>query len=90
MKKISLFTFTILLFASCTDVFFSSPQPSFIENSSEIPEDFQGSFNIGGPEGNILSITDDAITLNGSSLIVGDDNLVVKPWGNYLFANRAK
>ena len=89
MQKISLFTLLVILFTSCSDILFTSPQPSFAENLSEIPEDFQGKFNVdrGLYPSDTLNITDNTITFNGIDYIISDDNLVVKSWGNYLFLN---
>ena len=92
MQKITLFTLLVILFTSCTDIFFTSPQPSFAENLSEIPEDFQGKFNVDrGPYTSDtivdLNITDNTITFNGIDYTISADNFVVKSWGNYLFLN---
>ena len=91
MQKIILFTLLVILFTSCTDIFFTSPQPSFAKNLSEIPEDFQGKFNIdrGSYTSDTvdLNITDNTITSNGIDYTISADNLVVKSWGNYLFLN---
>ena len=91
MQKITLFTFLVILFTSCSDVFFTSPQPSFAEDLSEIPEDFQGFFYIDldvpdSLKGDkpFINITD--VTVNEYS-IINNDSLVVKSWGNYLFVN---
>lgn len=92
MQKITLFTFLVILFTSCSDVFFTSPQPSFAEDLSEIPEDFQGFFyiDLDVPSDSLkgdkpfINITD--VTVNEHS-IINNDSLVVKSWGNYLFVN---
>ena len=92
MQKITLFTLLVILFTSCTDIFFTSPQPSFAKNLSEIPEDFQGKFNVDrGPYTSDtvvdLNITDNTITFNGIDYTISNNNFVVKSWGNYLFLN---
>ena len=91
MQKTTLFIVLVILFASCTDIFFESPQPLFGENVSEIPEDFQGKFNVNrGPyifDTIYLDITDNTITFNGIDYTISDSNFVVKSWGNYLFLN---
>ena len=89
MQKISLFTLLIILFTSCSDILFTSPQPSFAKNSSDISEDFQGKFNVdrGLYPSDTLNITDNTITFNGIDYTISDDNFVVKYWGNYLFLN---
>ena len=91
MQKITFFTLLVILFTSCTDIFFTSPQPSFAKNLSEIPEDFQGKFNVdrGSYTSDTvdLNITDNTITSNGIDYTISADNFVVKSWGNYLFLN---
>ena len=92
MQKITLFTFLVILFTSCTDIFFASPQPLFAEDVSEIPEDFQGEFSmdIGGDSTEVpqFNITSNKLSTNyGPSYSIGDDNFAVKSWGNYLFLN---
>ena len=89
MQKITLFTLLVILFTSCSDILFTSPQPSFAKNSPDISEDFQGKFNVnrGLAFSDTLNITDNTITFNGIDYIISDDNLVVKSWGNYLFLN---
>ena len=89
MQKISLFTLLVILFTSCSDILFTSPQPSFAKNSSDISEDFQGKFNVdrGLYPSDTLNITDKTITFNGIDYTISDDNFVVKSWGNYLFLN---
>ena len=89
MQKISLFTLLVILFTSCSDILFTSPQPSFAKNSSDISEDFQGKFNVdkGLYPSDTLNITDNTITFNGIDYTISDDNFVVKSWGNYLFLN---
>ena len=92
MKKIILLTLSVIFFTSCSDVFFTSPQPSFAEDVSEIPEDFQGEFSMdmGGDstEGPQFNITSNTLSTNyGPSYSIGDDNFAVKSWGNYLFLN---
>ena len=91
MQKITLFTFLVILFTSCTDIFFTIPQPLFAENVSKIPEDFQGNFNVNrGPyisDTVDLDIRDETITFNGIDYTISDGNFVVKSWGNYLFLN---
>ena len=89
MQKISLFTLLVILFTSCSDILFTSPQPSFAKNSSDISKDFQGKFNVdrGLYSSDTLNITDNTITFNGIDYTISDDNFVVKSWGNYLFLN---
>ena len=92
MQKIILFTLLVILFTSCTDIFFTSPQPSFAKNLSEIPEDFQGKFNVDrGPYTSDtvvdLNITDNIITFNGIDYTISAGDFVIKSWGNYLFLN---
>ena len=89
MQKISLFTLLVILFTSCSDILFTSPQPSFAKNSSYISADFQGKFNVdrGLYPSDTLNITDNTITFNGIDYTISDDNFVVKSWGNYLFLN---
>lgn len=89
MQKISLFTLLVILFTSCSDILFTSPQPSFAKNSSDISKDFQGKFNVdrGLYPSDTLNITDNTITFNGIDYTISDDNFVVKSWGNYLFLN---
>ena len=92
MQKITFFTLLVILFTSCTDIFFTSPQPSFAKNLSEISEDFQGKFNVDrGPYTSDtvvdLNITDNTITFNGIDYTISNNNFVVKSWGNYLFLN---
>ena len=89
MQKITLFTLLVILFTSCTDIFFTSPQPSFAKNSSDISEDFQGKFNVDRSPytSDTLNITDNTITFNGIDYTISNNNFVVKSWGNYLFLN---
>ena len=85
MKKIIFITLSVIFFTSCSspDVFFTSPQPSFAENLSEIPEDFQGIFYISydSTHSPYFNITDVAVNED----TINNGNLVVKSWGNYLF-----
>ena len=90
MKKILSVSFVIILFASCTimNVYFTSPQPGFVDDLSLIPERFQGSFyEVHKKDTNtdslIYVVTD--ITINGDK--INDGNIVVKDWSNYLFVN---
>ena len=89
MQKITFFTLLVILFTSCTDIFFTSPQPSFAKNSSDISEDFQGKFNVDRSPytSDTLNITDNTITFNGIDYTISNNNFVVKSWGNYLFLN---
>lgn len=88
MKKILSISFAIILFASCTNIYFTSPQPGFADDLSIIPERFQGTFYAEHQKDSttdslIYVVTD--ITINGDTINGG--NIVVKDWGNYLFVN---
>ena len=88
MKKILYVSFVTILFSSCTNVYFTSPQPGFADDLSIIPERFQGTFYEVHKKDTITDslinvVTD--ITINGDT--INDGNIVVKDWGNYLFVN---
>lgn len=88
MKKILSVSLVIILFASCTNIYFTSPQPGFADDLSIIPERFQGTFYEAqkkdtSTDSIIYVVTD--ITINGDT--INDGNIVVKDWGNYLFVN---
>ena len=96
MKKINISIFILILFTSCSsDIFFTSPQPGFAEDLSEVPQEFQGTFADYGsyyvneqgdtisPDTTIHVLTD--VTINGDTINNGD--LIVKSWGKYCFVN---
>ena len=64
MKKISLLTFSVILFTSCSDIFFTSPQPEFAENLSEIPEGFQGLFILDLEDLDLPTSNEDSLDLD--------------------------
>ena len=82
MRNLIVLLFATLLFASCSNVGFTNPQPEFLEPLTEIPEKFQGVYVVSEFDKKYivsnLTIADDSIN-NGK--------LVVKSWGNYLFIN---
>ena len=83
MKKTITLLFATLLFASCSNVGFTNPQPEFLEPLSVIPEKFQGAFMIPEEDSAIHVVTE--IAINGDT--INNGKLVVKSWGNYLFIN---
>jgi len=76
MRNLIVLLFATLLFASCSNVGFTNPQPEFLEPLTEIPEKFQGVYVVSEFDKKYivsnLTIADDSIN-NGK--------LVVKSWG---------
>ena len=87
MKKIILYTLTILLTSCQGNIYFTSPQPTFEDNLSMVPKKFQGVFSISYLDTtNIINISNTHI----NSVPIDSDSLVLKQWGNYLFVNKLK
>ncbi len=89
MRNILFTSLLVIIFASCTNIYFTSPQPEFAENLSSIPDGFQGTFysdyqkDSASTDSLIYHVTD--VTINGDT--INTTNLVVRSWGNYLFVN---
>jgi len=83
MRNLIVLLFATLLFASCSNVGFTNPQPEFLEPLTEIPEKFQGVYGV--PELDSAKYIVSNLTIADDS--VNNGKLVVKSWGNYLFIN---
>ena len=80
----NLFFLSVLFLSSCTNVYFVSPQPEFVDELTEIPEEYCGEFLIGSDEDSTHIVTRN--TIDGVS-ISADSGLVVKARGNYFYVN---
>lgn len=80
MRNIFFSFFFMLLFSSCSNVVFVSPQPENIKPLTKIPEKLHGSFLIGN---DIFIVSDSTIANNNLS----SKNIVVKQKGNYFYVN---
>ena len=83
MRNLIVLLFATLLFASCSNVGFTNPQPEFLEPLTKIPEKFQGVYVV--PELDSAKYIVSNLTIADDS--VNNGKLVVKSWGNYLFIN---
>ena len=83
MKKFILPIITALFFTSCVTVFYPAPQPEFAKELTEIPEKFQGTFEVVGND-IIYKVTQNTIFIDGDTI---EENLVFKSWGDYFFWN---
>ena len=74
--------FLTLLLTSCygPDLRFIDPQPENLSELNAIPEKFQGTFII---QNDTIEVTE--YTINKDS--IGQGNLILKGWGDYLFVN---
>lgn len=82
-KNLIVLLFATLLFASCSNVGFTNPQPEFLEPLTKIPEKFQGVYVV--PELDSAKYIVSNLTIADDS--INNGKLVVKSWGNYLFIN---
>lgn len=83
MKKAPIICFCLtLLLTSCfgPDIRFVEPQPEHLSELNSIPEKFQGTFVV---QKDTIKVT--KYTINKDS--IGQENLIVKGWGDYLFVN---
>ena len=79
-----LFILTVLCTACGPNVAFVNPQPIFLDNLQEIPNEYHGEFlDLKYPEEDPIKITKNSIEISGISL----DSFVVKSQGNYLYFN---
>lgn len=85
MKKLFFLVSLVLLFASCTNLNFVSPQPEFVDALTEIPEKYHGEFLIRGDEKDKETHTVTKNTIDGTS--ISTDSLVVKERGDYFYIN---
>tara|TARA_B100000287_G_scaffold417518_1_gene453393 strand:+ start:69 stop:608 length:540 start_codon:yes stop_codon:yes gene_type:complete len=85
MKYFISLIFLLSLLCSCgPNVAFINPQPIFLDNLKEIPEEYQGSFfDLQYPNEDPIIVTENSIEINGIEL----DSFVVKSQGNYLYFN---
>ena len=83
MKKLFFLVSLVLLFASCTNLNFVSPQPEFVDALTEIPEKYHGEFSIGVDDKDTHTVTKN--TIDGTS--ISTDSLVVKERGGYFYIN---
>jgi len=83
MKKVPIICFClILLLTSCygPEFRFIKPQPEHLDELNAIPEKFQGVFVV---QNDTIEVT--KYTINEDT--IGQENLIVKGWGDYIFVN---
>ena len=85
MKKLFFLVSLVLLFSSCTNLNFVSPQPEFVEALTEIPEKYHGEFLIGAIDYDKNTHTVTKNTIDGTR--ISTDSLVVKERGGYFYIN---
>jgi len=92
--------FLLLFLVSCTNVYFTTPQPTYLQNIDKVPINFQGNFERvevtpGWGKESTTTITnyiisDEFCVLDNDTLEVGSDDLVIKNQGNNLYVNLRK
>ena len=85
MKHLFYLFLLAILCASCgPNVAFVNPQPIFLDNLQEIPNEYQGEFlDLKYPDEDPIKITKNSIEISGIDV----DSFVVKSQGNYLYFN---
>ncbi len=101
MKNNIIIFLSLLFLASCTNIYFESPQPTYLENIDEFPTVFQGNFErvekstgwFGEESKTRITnyiISDKFCVIDNDTLEVGSDDLIIKYQGNNLYVNLKK